>query len=159
VSAESIRKALRKMGAERPAVPVVAKEVPVAGPLAPLNGQQFDRAKALELRMKHNMSYGQIGTQLGVSGESVRKALKKVGADHAPLRQAFQENKAEVLELLQLRIVKSIDDEQIKKMAPRDKFVAIGILHDKIRLERNQSTSNHALGILTQAIREATKFG
>lgn len=135
------------------------KGIPDRGPLAPLNGQHFDRGEALRLRVNKNLSYREIGELMGVSGESVRKALKKVGGDHVDMRQAFQDTKANVLELLQLRIVKSIDDDDIKKMSTRDKLIGIGILHDKIRLERNQSTANHALGVLTQAIREANKQG
>ena len=124
----------------------------------PQHQHKFDRTKALKLRIQ-GLSYENIGTLLGVSAQSVAKALKKMGGDQMEDRAAFQAHKAEVLETLQYRVVTSIKDTDIEKMSVKDRMLGIGILHDKIRLERNQSTANHSVQVLSRAIRDATNNG
>lgn len=122
------------------------------------NSINIDIHKAYELRCR-GFSYKEIAAQMGKSRSGVIRALKRFGCHHAKDSNVFKENKANVLEGLQWRLVSSVTDEEILRMNTRDKFIAIGILHDKIRLERNQSTQNHAVGVLTQSIRDSVKNG
>jgi hypothetical protein len=124
------------------------------------NGQplKWDRMKAMKLRLE-GRSYNEIGVLLGVRTKTIRDGLKALGADHMEDRAVFKEHKAEILETVQMRLVKSMDDKIVDKMSGKDRIIGIGILHDKIRLERDQSTANHSVQVLSRAIRDAVKNG
>ena len=55
-----------------------------------------------------------------------------------------------------MRLLSAISDTDIKKASLRDKVIAAGILFDKERLERGQSTSN--VSVLFQVAEEAEKL-
>jgi len=84
-----------------------------------------------------------IATQFEVTPSAISQMLK-------PYKQVingflvFKEDKATALEMKQFLLVNNLNDATIKKMSGRDTAVSIGILHDKIRLERDQSTANVA---------------
>jgi len=48
----------------------------------------------------------------------------------------------------------SLTEADIKKMSARDRVLAFGILYDKERLERGQSTENIAYADLTKGLEE-----
>jgi transcriptional regulator len=92
---------------------------------------------------KKGLSYQQIGKLLGVSKQAVHMVFKKAGYDAGTVEN-FRKNRASIFADLQRRLLMSMTDEEIKKMSPRDRVVALGICFDKERLEVGQSTINLA---------------
>jgi AraC-like DNA-binding protein len=105
---------------------------------------KVDIQKAVELRLK-GLTLEEIARQFGCSKQSVHKALKPYQDINPEALHAFKVGRADLLAGFQLRLIQSVTDEDLKKMSPRDKFLAFGILFDKERLERGQSTVNTAL--------------
>lgn len=82
-------------------------------------------------------SYAEIANIVGCSPQNVRNRL--LAYDYEGLK-VFRENKDSVFERIQRELAASLNAEDIKNMAPRDRIMGIGILEDKIRLIRGQAT-------------------
>lgn len=102
---------------------------------------KIDVQKALELRLK-GLSYEDIGKHFGVSKMAVCKRLKDRLPDKRVDLEAFKRNRADLLASKQKLILDSMTQEQIEKIPPQSRPTAFGILYDKERLERGQSTQN-----------------
>ena len=100
-------------------------------------------AAMLELRSK-GLSCQQVADLLGCSKTNVVKRLGPFREELATL-PIFKKNKADVLEVIQAKILNSFTESDIKEMKGRDRVVAAGILYDKVRLETGQSTTNQAI--------------
>jgi len=50
--------------------------------------------------------------------------------------KSFREAKADVLEGIQYKIVKTLSEDEIKKMRPKEKIQALALLNDQVRKER-----------------------
>jgi len=87
------------------------------------------------------LSFAQIGRLLGVSKQAVHQVFDKHGFDAGTVER-FRANRGAILADLQRRLLKSMTDAEVKRMAPRDRVVALGICFDKERLETGQSTFN-----------------
>jgi hypothetical protein len=107
--------------------------------------------KAIKLRME-NMSYGDIAKYFSIPKPTVQARLKPFfGKDiDAP---AFKIHRADLFAGQQARVLSAITDADIKKASLRDKVISAGILFDKERLERGQSTSNSS--IILSVVRQA----
>jgi predicted DNA-binding protein YlxM (UPF0122 family) len=99
--------------------------------------------RLLEYR-KRGLSYAEIGKMAGVSKQAVHQRL-------APYRDAienlpaFKEHRADLFAVQQSRLLNSLTDADIKRMAPASRVVSAGILYDKERLESGKSTTNQAI--------------
>lgn len=82
-------------------------------------------------------SQSEIAKIVGCSPQNIQARLDHY--DYNGLK-TFRESKDQVFERLQADLAKSINPEDIKNMAVRDRFMGIGILEDKIRLIRGQAT-------------------
>ena len=109
-----------------------------------MNGK-VDIREALRLKCK-GLSYAKVAEELGVSAGAVHKRIQALIPDKNAI-EGYKEKKADILADLQLRLLENIDPELIKKSSVRDRVVSAGILIDKERLERGQSTSNMALAL------------
>lgn len=74
----------------------------------------------------------------------------------------FVDNRAEVFQEVQKRLLMSINEEDIKKTPVGSRVLAVAQLYDKERLETDQSTSNqaHIIGVapeLRQALNKASR--
>jgi hypothetical protein len=58
--------------------------------------------------------------------------------------EAYKANRGDILAGIQERIIHTLTDADIKKASMLQRVTAAGILYDKERLERGQSTSNQA---------------
>ena len=93
---------------------------------------------------KQGLSYDEIGSMIGRSKQAVHQRL-------APYRDAienlpaFKEHRADLFAVQQSRLLNSLTDADIKRMAPASRVVSAGILYDKERLEEGKSTSNQAI--------------
>ena len=94
----------------------------------------------IELRRK-NLTVGQIGTLLGCSPQNVTLRLSRIKEDLEGLEN-YKKHRADVQAWHQRKILNSLSDEDIKKSSMLQKVTAIGILYDKERLERGQTTAN-----------------
>ena len=126
---------------------------PVRRPGRPLKGQEkINVGQALKLRLQ-NWTYHQIAKKFDVCYSAVVDALKPF-ADLVPdpaARIAYQANKAEVLEAVQLRLIASlIDSDKIAKASLNNTAYAASKIDEMLRLERGQSTKN--INVLTALI-------
>lgn len=84
-----------------------------------------------------------IAVQVGCDKETVRQTLNKYRIKVNDLEK-FKAHRADILAGTVQRIVSTLKDSDIKKAPFRDRVIAIGVLTDKERLERGESTSNLA---------------
>lgn len=107
---------------------------------------KLDVAKALKLRVQGN-TCEEIGKIFGVTRQAVAQALTKFEPFVAGLESgtltAYSEERANLFNAAELGLTASLlDPEAIQKASLRDRAVSFGIIYDKGRLERGQSTSN-----------------
>lgn len=102
-----------------------------------------DPAKVGALLAK-GCTHGEAAKVLGISRQAVDKLAKRYKLDPEGV-QEFRRHKGVILDNMQARLIGSITDEEIAKMAPRDRILAFGVIYDKTRLEKGESTSNLSL--------------
>ena len=103
--------------------------------------------KILELHEK-GLSDSQIAKLLGCSRPNITQRLQKILPERAKTHE-FIRNRALTFADLQRRIVESLTDADIKRMAPDRRIWSLGVLYDKERLERGQSTENLAIASIS----------
>ena len=101
--------------------------------------QKVDVKRAIELRNK-GASYAEIGQAQGVSAQAVHKTIAHLLPDNET--DVYKQQRADILAKLQVKLLKSIDGDDLKKSSTYQKVGMYGILFDKERLERGQSTEN-----------------
>jgi hypothetical protein len=99
--------------------------------------------KAIKFRME-NMSYGDIAKYFSIPKATVQARLKPFFGKDIDV-PAFKMHRADLFAGQQQRVLSAITDTDIKKASLRDKVISAGILFDKERLERGQSTSNSSI--------------
>lgn len=107
----------------------------------------IDVPKALKLRVVHKLSYAEIAQRFGVSKQAVHDRLSKISnlLEDPELTGGYRENKSDILEAAQMRMVNEmLDPGKIEKASVNNLAYAAGQLDNMIRLERGQSTSNIA---------------
>ena len=105
-------------------------------------------SRIIELRKRGN-SYKEIGKILGCTKQNVELRLRPFKAEIEAL-QSFKEQRADVLAVYQQKLLNSLTDSDIKRMPPGSRLTGFGILYDKERLERGQSTDNIAVEALIE---------
>ena len=90
--------------------------------------------------LQKGLSYRQISDIVECSPQLVHKIFKKACPDKS--LKEYRDNKDSVLEELQADILYSVEDTDIKGSSMKDRIVSMGILEDKIRLIRGESTQN-----------------
>jgi len=110
-------------------------------PAPPDKAKKFiPTATLFEYRKKH-LTYNEIGKIHGLTKQTVHQRLQDAGlADYSI--QHYVSNRADILAWLQHRLLFSLTDEDLKKMAPDRRIWSMAVLFDKERLERGQSTEN-----------------
>lgn len=110
---------------------------------------RIDTGKALELRLK-GLSFAQIGKLAGgMSKQAIEQRLSKFTRllDNPEAVSAFRQHEAELLDAVRSSLITSLaDDLRVKKgkgkLSGYQKVGMYGILFDKMRLLRNESTAN-----------------
>ncbi len=97
-------------------------------------------SKIIELRKRGN-TYKEIGNILGCTRQNIELRLRPFKAEIEAL-PSFKEQKADVLAVFQQKILNSLTPRDIKSMPVGSRLTGFGILYDKERLERGQSTEN-----------------
>lgn len=88
-------------------------------------------------------SQREVAEIVGCSKTTVVEVLAKYGIRHNEVEE-FKTNRADILAGKTQELIQALDADKIKTMPGRDLLVGIGILTDKERLERGQSTANVA---------------
>lgn len=104
--------------------------------------------KIIELRRK-NLSLQQIADICKCSKQNIWQRLQDCEEF-----EEFSKDTAGHYEVLQHRIIRSIDDVDIKKTPMAQRVVAVGILEDKKRLIRNQATERIDIAVVSATIED-----
>lgn len=96
--------------------------------------------EVVDLRMK-GLSHNQIAKVCGCSRQNVSYLLRQHGKGLEKV-ETFKKNRADILAVKQAEVLDSITPAKLVKMPPKDAAIAFGVLFDKERLERNQSSEN-----------------
>lgn len=107
--------------------------------------------KIIELRRK-NLSLQQIADICKCSKQNIWQRLQDCEEF-----EDFSKDTAGHYEVLQHRIIRSIDDADIKKTPMTQRVVAVGILEDKKRLIRNQATDRIDIAVVSATIEDLQK--
>ncbi len=94
--------------------------------------------KAIELRSK-GVTLQDIGNQFGATKQAVHELLQ----NHVPYIDVVSEvrkTRANILTAKGIELLLSLTEDEIKKIPPGSRATTFGILFDKERLERDQST-------------------
>ena len=106
-------------------------------------GQQKDTASAIRKIATRfpDLSNADIARRVGCSRENVSKVLQVYLDRTSPEELAdFQENKAEVYDAIQHKLLSSLSAEKIANSKVMEAVTAAAILEDKARLVRGQAT-------------------
>ena len=103
----------------------------------------------LELRDK-NLNHGQIAQLLGCDRSNVSRRLAKYKPTFEKIT-GHKKHRADILTSVQARLLDSVTDEKINDCTVPQLTVAYGILYDKERLERGQSTQNMSVASLIES--------
>jgi hypothetical protein len=118
-------------------------------PKAPKGKAQLIR----DIKDRHpELSNVQIGKLTDTTAANVCMVLQRYGIVHQEI-QDYKSNRADILAGLQHRILTSISEDDLKKAPIQVKLMGYGILYDKERLERGQSTHNlSSISLIIQEI-------
>lgn len=102
--------------------------------------------EALKLRYQQGLNYTQLAEHYHVSPQAVRQRFQKFESlsGRSEETSSFKELRADILAGLQLKILLSFEDAEIKKASFQSKMTAFGILFDKEKIERGQSLGDNA---------------
>ncbi len=107
-----------------------------------------------QVRRNPQLTMEEIGKINGVSHVAIVNLFKRHGIEKARVEE-YKTNRADFLAGLQEKVLQSITDSDMEKASLRDKVISMGVLFDKERLERGQSTVNLA-SIYSQALESRT---
>ena len=104
---------------------------------------------------KKGLTYQEIGNLVGRTKQTVQERLKPI-IDDIDTIELHKKHRADILALQSRRILKSLTNDDIQKTPAGQRVMMYGILYDKERLERGESTANIAsLHADIKAIKEA----
>ena len=120
----------------------------------------IDTAKALKLRLQ-GLSFAEIGRIAGgLSAQAIEQRLARFKriVDNPDSIHAYRDNEAELLDGIRAQLITTLVDDISRKgkkaLSGYQKVGMYGILFDKMRLLRNESTAN--VSNLTAIIQAAT---
>jgi len=138
----SKRKASRASKAPQPSdkqlVPVDNGTAPKRVFKRPRKDKKVNTEQALMLKTEKGLTYREIAAIQGVDHAAVYRDIKHLLPDAET--EVYKSKRADVLAKMQKELLKSITVDDIKGMPVGQKLMGYGILFDKERLERNQST-------------------
>lgn len=118
---------------------------------------KFDHARALQLRIREKLTYEEIAVRLDTTTAHVCNSLKKFlkYLEEPGDLYAYQENKPDLLETMELKLLSYLNDllQEKRKASVKDISLALKVVSELVRLNKGQSTSN--VSILLRSIEEA----
>lgn len=103
--------------------------------------------EALRLRYQQGLTYQQLADKYHVSPVSIFQRFQRFNLtlEDPEEVKSYRDNRADILSDFQLKLLKSIKEEDLQKAPIQSKIWCYGVLYDKERLERNLSTANVAM--------------
>lgn len=114
---------------------------------------KVDVDKALKLKLENGLTYKQVADLMDVTPNAIYKQIAHLLPDDETT--VYKNKRGDILAKLQKELLKSISADDIKDMPVGQRLMGYGILFDKERLERNQSTQ--IVGYDARAIEERLK--
>ena len=105
--------------------------------------RRVDKEKALAM-VKGGLTQTAVAEYYGVTRDAISKLIKRTEANK-DIIDKYRENKAQIMEGIQVELLSAVSEAPIKEK--QSLIVGAGILEDKIRLERGQSTVNTTVDI------------
>lgn len=96
-----------------------------------------------QLERNPGITYRELGKLNDTSHVAMIKLLSRHGITRENVEE-YKTGRADLLAGLQERMLAAITEEDLTKASLRDKIISTGVLYDKERLERGQSTVNAA---------------
>jgi len=118
--------------------------------------EKINLEKALELRLKA-VSYNDIARFFGCSKAAVIERLRPYLATEDIDVEVYKNNRADILAHKQVSVLAEMTPAKLAQASAKDLSITYGVLYDKERLERGQSTQNVAQ-IWASAVIEAEKM-
>ncbi len=118
----------------------------------PLN---FDEIEKVKLLRADGLTFHAIALKINRNPKTVKKAC--LVPEIADEIREMQEELADSYEGLSRRIKDSISDEDIEKLNAYQRTISSGICTDKMRLLRNESTSNISIAAIDANIEETER--
>lgn len=112
-------------------------------PRRPVRGRKGKKDLIIDLAQKSQLANCEIAQISGTSTSNVSQILKRYNLQAKQVDE-YVTCRAKILQGLQARILKSINDTDIKDASLLQRLSGLGILYDKERLELNLSTANLA---------------
>jgi len=112
-------------------------------------------ARLIELRNK-GLTYKEIGAIIGVSEQAIyqRLSIFRTSVDNL---DSVKANRADTYAVVGDAVLNSVTAGDIKSASLLQRVTAVGILFDKERLERGQSSINISVVDLTQSLADITR--
>ena len=115
-------------------------------------------ATLVKLKEKYpNISAKNLGKLVGISKQAVCQMFARHGVDfrtgQVTALEEYKVNRGDILAVKQIECLNAIDHNKLKKASARDLATVYGIMYDKERLERGQSTVNLA-AVFAKAMEE-----
>ena len=107
-------------------------------------------AKVIELRNK-GLTYKEIGQIFGCSKQAIHQRLQPFIPSIDNLKTS-KHHRADTLHVINDTLLNSLTGDDIKKSSPYQRVGMFGVLYDKERLERGESTQNVAYKDQSQAM-------
>jgi hypothetical protein len=105
------------------------------------SNEKIDLDKAIELRCR-GMSYTDIAKYFNCTKSAVSQRLTPLLGDLDISLETFKKHRADIMAGKGAELLNSLTPDEIKKIPPGSRLTGYGILYDKERLERGESTSN-----------------
>jgi hypothetical protein len=116
-----------------------------------LKAQAIVKAK----RDNPTLTTREIGKLTDCDHSHVVRVLSRYGIESKEV-QDYKDHRADIFSGIQNKILKSVTEEDIQKASLQVKAMAFGVLYDKERLERGQSTEN--VSIISRLANDLKKF-
>lgn len=111
-------------------------------------------AKAFELIAVKGMSFREAAAILDVKHPSLWEFCKANDIHHKDELVRYKKHRADIIDAKGKLLLDSLTTDSVNSMDPYKRIVGYGILYDKMRLERGQSTQNVAYQDIAGGIEE-----
>ena len=125
------------------------------------NGKKLDLAEVIKLKDVNNLSYNQIGKQLGYSAPYIHKAYKKFKGlvQDTDTSKNFIDNRVAILSTLEMGMLQDLSDEgKRKKASLNNTAYAYNVINTNRRLEEGKGTAGGVTVNIEIAYQEATEL-
>ena len=123
------------------------------------NGKKLDLAEVIKLKDVNNLSYNQIGKQLGYSGPYIHKAYNKFKdlVQDTDTSNNFSDNRVRILSSIEMNMLQDmVDKDKRTKASLNNVAYAFNQIHTARRLEEGKGVAGGVTVNIEIAYQEAT---